>query len=198
MRRLLISVIHCASRLPRPHETRSCRRSALCLLAMVPPSRLREGVRSGHAFSGPRSRADTVAAPTSPRQNLRGSRPVPRARMGPAPARPNRPPRNHRRPLAKGCTVLAAGWRWRLRAQAPFAVSVTTWVHPRLDEATLRDPRWLPASVGRRTQATPPPCRANGGGESSAWNTAMGSKPTFRMSAFPGVAGGAARHGELK
>ena len=160
------------------------RASALCPLTTVPPSHLREGVRSGHAFSGPRSRADTVAAQTSPRQNLRGSRPVPRARMGPAPARPNRPPRNRRRPLAKGCTVLAAGWRWRLRAQAPFAVSVTAWGHPRLDEATLRDPRWLPASVGRRTQATPPPCRANGGGESSAWKTASDSKPTFAKVSF--------------
>src|SRR5258706_9212370 len=85
-------------------------------------------------------------------------------------------PRNHRRPLAKGCKVLAAGWRWRLRAQAPFAVSVTAWGHPRLDEATLRDPRWLPASVGRRTQATPPPCRANGWGGESGWKNATRQK----------------------
>ena len=67
--------------------------------------------------------------------------------------------------VATGSAMVLAGWRWRLRAQDPFAVSAVASGRDDVDATGQCRPRWFPASVGRSTQAAPPPCRHGGRGE---------------------------------
>jgi hypothetical protein len=154
----------------KPSPTTAC-----CPLRTLAPAVLSAGRRPGHAFSGPPSRRTRGLASASPRQHLGAPQPLVDTRMGPAPACPNRLPHRHRAPGEKGSSVLPAGWRWRLWAQAPFACQREVWRHPGVDATALVGPRAFAASVGRRTHVTPPPCPHAGRGE----RTATGSKLNF-------------------
>ena len=91
-----------------------------------------------------------------------------RPRMGPAIACPSPLP-SHRTSAHAGTHLRTsaprgtppshvAGWRWCLRAQAPFAVA-SRLMRQCGDEATALKAPWPhPASVGRRTQVPPLPC----------------------------------------
>jgi hypothetical protein len=125
-------------------------------------SRARRSARDrgpGHAFSGPRSRANARRPSPSPRQHRVLAPPPGRPRMGPAPACPNPLPRHHQGVPAGMPPTVPAGWWWRLRSQAPFAVAQPMAWRSSVDAATARLARWSTASVGRRAQVPPPPCR---------------------------------------
>jgi hypothetical protein len=55
--------------------------------------------------------------------------------------------------------LVLAGWWWRLRARAPFAVALSGALLFGVEACFRRRLIRCPASVARRTQATPPPCR---------------------------------------
>jgi len=132
----------------------------------------------GHAFSGPRSRGAGSGSRTLPRQHPSRTPAARRPRMGPAPACPGHLPCHHRGLAAVTPPRVDAGRRWRLRAQAPFAVASGPAGHAGVDATGSRTLRWSPASVGRSTQATPPPYRSGRSRVLSAQRmTAKGRQP---------------------
>ena len=84
------------------------------------------------------------------------------AKRARCPLRAVNPSKETALPAAQAClsTEVDAGRWWCLRAQAPFAVAWLPARHDGVDEAAFRVPRCAPASVGRRTQVPPPPCRS--------------------------------------
>ena len=119
------------------------------------------------AFSGPRSRGTTAVHQGQPRQHPGAPTPSPTPRMGPAPAGATAtlqaPPMT---PSSAGHGGAGAGGSG-VRAQDPFAVPKAVTNRGRVDEVTLRVPRWLPASVGRRTHARAACPRLGLGGRAS-------------------------------
>jgi hypothetical protein len=153
------------------------------------------GGRPGPAFSGPRSRGTGRAARGLRAPHRPGTHRAWSPRMGPAPAGPSHPPGEGRAAAAVRFVVASrhsssapacpAAWWWRLRAQAPFAVTMPAGRLAGEECAAGGQPGRCPASVGRRTQAPPPRCRRGlgtrtSGGNGQMWTTAPGRKPTVK------------------
>ncbi len=116
----------------------------------------------GVCSPAPRSRgALSGSLPDLHQQGLLGSRLV-EPRMGACAHTPSHLPRHADGMRRRGRQrLVAAGRRWRPRAQAPFAVSPTFPGRNRVDAAKHSSLRPCPARVGRRTGAPPSPWRGN-------------------------------------
>jgi hypothetical protein len=121
---------------------------------------LQRGRRPVHAFAGPRSRESDFCSWSLPHQHHPGAPTTSGQRMGPAHACPNRRPCRRRSETWRAPQTSVARRWWRPRAQAPFADRLSS-AHLVGDQATVDGaPGRSPASVGRRTRATPAPCRS--------------------------------------
>ena len=130
------------------------------------PLIVQRGRRPVHAFSGPRSRGGARGAGQFLRQHRRGAAAWGATANGAGDRMPKPPALSPHRHATKSATVtspcapptVVAGWRWCLRAQAPFAVASRVLWHLGVQATALNPPRLHPASVGRRTQVPPLPC----------------------------------------
>ena len=113
------------------------------------------GRRSGYPFSGPRSRPNGSARKHQLINAVVGPLTLWQARMGPAPGHPNHLPGSGFGAAGIAEALISVGGgvcgrrphsRWPTKCPARNGV----------DAVKSKSQRWKPASVGRRTQTTPP------------------------------------------